>query len=268
MSDFEIRRVAGGHLLYFRGDYAGRFPSYDRAFAARMRLLRKYSGPLPPPAARLSQPRRQRLRRISGGPSIIVLESFDAPDGTLIADRRPTHAPPGQRWLQVKQAGAADAVGDIQGGRGRIQDDNDGRARGFIVEAGRSTGRYRLSHEGNSVNPSWTGFLFRHSGGSQPTDGWIARSVPESSLIQLIPPIGGTTQASFTFGPGHTVDYELVVTLAGMAFTASNRDTGEVVTLERTSSFAATAPFVGIYNRTAFGGGASDWFENFEMKSY
>ncbi len=191
-------------------------------------------------------------------------DTFTEGDGNLV-DHSPELGGIGP-WFASGHASPPTA--NIQANRARLQDIGDGSGRYFEINSGESDlYTLRVSMFGNSINPGWFGLNFRSDGSvrADTLNRWISYVNATSNLLFLLSPTGASLSTAFVYGVSDEVLLEVSVDGTSVTVLATNVTTGVTGTITTTSTLNLYDTYIGLFQRTVFGAGASDYYDNLRM---
>lgn len=178
----------------------------------------------------------------------------------------PAHSPnidfnvDGNPWVQRGPAPVGST--DIQTNLGRQLDIGDGQGRWIDVDLPSITGDVyaEVFHLLNAINPGWMGIQIRGTV-AQPGSRWIAWHQASANLGWLNSP-GGSQSTGFVAGPSDVI--QLIVTANGASVTCiyNNLTTGVFSSQTRVASENLAEVQHGAWQRTVFGAGTQDFYED------
>jgi hypothetical protein len=145
------------------------------------------------------------------------------------------------------------------------EDSGDGVGRGFQGLTSKSDVIIKAELTGNSINPAWWGVVGRWTSA---IDYFLAWWRSDTSTVEIVNPsevvIDTDTLALAVSDQGR-----ITFTMIGDQLTAlfENLTGATSVVLSATSSSQLLAPRHGLWARTAFGAGAADVYDNFQIET-
>ncbi len=159
-------------------------------------------------------------------------------------------------------------TGNILGNRARVEDNGDGQGRYFEINSGvADLYTLRVSCYGNSINPGWFGLTFRSDGSSRADalNRWVTYQNATSNLLYLLTPAGGSQSTALVSGVNDEILFEVSLNGSLVTVKATNVSTGATATLTSTSTLNLYDTWIGLFQRTVFGAGAQDYYDNLRM---
>ncbi len=191
-------------------------------------------------------------------------DTFTDGDGDL-ADHAPEVGSEGQ-WFASGHASPPTA--NISANRARVQDNGDGTGRYWEINSGESDlYTLRVSMFGNSISPGWFGLCFRSDGSvrADTLNRWISYINSSSNLLFLLTPTGGSSSVAFVSGVNDEILLEVSLDGTSVTVVATNVSTGVTATISSTSTLNLYDTYIGLFQRTVFGAGVSDFYDNLRM---
>lgn len=189
-----------------------------------------------------------------------VLDTFTGVDATALPSHNPDVFPAGSVWA-IGGPGPA-ATPNLSGNTMRIQDAGDGQTRWVEIDSLEADAIISLILRTNSINPTWGGIMFRQIGGTR----WHFRTEQANGLLYLYDPTGANQSTAFAMSVSDVIEYTVAMVGSLVVCTAKNITSGLEKVISNNGGLNRLGTVHGITSRTVFGGGASDFYENFAVK--
>ena len=193
-------------------------------------------------------------------------DTFTDGDGDL-ADHAPEVGSEGQ-WFASGHASPPTA--NISANRARLQDIGDGAGRYWEIDSGESDlYTLRVSCFLNSINPGWLGLTFRSDGSvrADTLNRWVTYVDAIANLLYLNNPTAGSQNTALVTGVSDELLFEVSVDGTLVTVVATNISTGATATLTSTSTLNLYDTYIGLFQRTVFGGGSQDFYDHLRMSA-
>ena len=201
---------------------------------------------------------------VAAPPAIGLRDEFTDVNGTSLVDHSPNidENPTSGVWTPWT-AGGPLPTGDIQGNRARCMDAGDGQWRGWEITTGLDEGFVYVRCFTNAVNPAAMGITFRGNGATRWT--WFFESWT-NDLVLVLPSGTQARVHNFVVNPGDEVWLAVHMGKRWNECWAYNANTNVGKRGSQAGSYAGL-DWCGIFERTVFGGGAQDFFDNFQVQA-